>query len=43
LGCLKKPYTERQLRQAIESLDRYLQGDSVKPPKGLELYISKGE
>ena len=41
LGCLRKPYTERQLRQAIDSLDRYLQGESVKPPKGLELYITK--
>ncbi len=43
LGCLRKPYTDRQLRQAIDSLDRYLQGQSVKPPKGLELYISKTE
>jgi two-component system, response regulator PdtaR len=41
LGCLTKPYTERQLRLAIESLDRHLQGESVKPPKGLELYITK--
>jgi len=41
LGCLVKPYTERQLRLAIESLDRHLQGESVKPPKGLELYIPK--
>lgn len=40
LGCLRKPYTERQLRQAIESLDRYLQGEAIKPPKGLDLYIT---
>lgn len=39
LGCLKKPYTERLLKQALDSVDRHLQGESVKPPKGLELYI----
>jgi len=38
LGCLRKPYTERQLRQALDSVDRHLQGETVKPPKGLELY-----
>jgi CheY-like chemotaxis protein len=38
LGCLKKPYTERLLKQALESVDRHLQGETVKPPKGLELY-----
>jgi CheY-like chemotaxis protein len=43
LGCLRKPYTERQLRQAIDSIDRHLQGQSVKPPKGLDLYITKAE
>jgi len=43
VGCLKKPYTERLLKQAIESVDRFLQGESVKPPKGLELYVTKAE
>jgi len=38
VGCLMKPYTERQLCKAIESVDRHLQGEMVKPPKGLELY-----
>jgi CheY-like chemotaxis protein len=38
LGCLRKPYTERLLKQALESVDRHLQGETVKPPKGLELY-----
>ena len=38
LGCLRKPYTERLLKQALESVDRHLQGESVKPPKGLEFY-----
>jgi CheY-like chemotaxis protein len=38
LGCLRKPYTERQLRLALDSVDRHLQGETVKPIKGLELY-----
>ena len=41
LGCLRKPYTERMLKQALESVDRHLQGESVKPLKGLELYPTK--
>ena len=43
LGCLMKPYTERLLKQAIENVDRHLQGQVVKPLKGLELYIIKAE
>ena len=43
LGCLLKPYTERLLKQALESVDRHLQGESVKPLKGLELYVTKAE
>lgn len=39
VGCLMKPYTDRQLCKAIESVDRHLQGEDVKPPKGLELFI----
>jgi two-component system, response regulator PdtaR len=39
VGCLMKPYTERQLCKAIESVDRHLQGETVKPPKGLELFV----
>src|SRR3954465_9309067 len=39
VGCLMKPYTERQLCKAIESVDRHLQGEEVKPPKGLELFV----
>src|SRR4051812_25360418 len=38
VGCLQKPYTERQLTKAIECVDRHLQGEKVKPPKGLELF-----
>jgi len=43
VGCLSKPYTERLLKLAIESVDRHLQGESVKPLKGLELYVSSAE
>ena len=39
VGCLLKPYTERQLTKAIECVDRHLQGEKVKPPKGLELFV----
>ena len=39
VGCLKKPYNERLLKQALESVDRHLQGEAVKPLKGLELYV----
>ena len=38
VGCIRKPYSERQLRQALESIDRHLQGEQVIPPRGLELF-----
>ena len=43
VGCLLKPYSERQLCKAIECVDRHLQGDKVKPPKGLELFLIVNE
>ena len=43
VGCLLKPYTERQLCKAIECVDRHLQGEKVKAPKGLELFIPVGQ
>jgi len=39
IGCVRKPYTERQLCKAIECIDRHLQGRKVKAPKGVELFI----
>ena len=39
VGCLMKPYGERQLLKAIECVDRHLQGEKVKTPKGLELFV----
>jgi two-component SAPR family response regulator len=43
VGCLMKPYTDRQLHRAIECVDRHLQGETVKAPKGLELFIRVNE
>jgi DNA-binding response OmpR family regulator len=40
VGCLLKPYSERQLIKAIECVDRHLQGEKVKPLKGLELFVA---
>lgn len=42
LGCLSKPYTERQLRDALKSVDRLLAGKTVTASKGLELYDPGG-
>ena len=36
VGCLLKPYTDRQLKGAIEAVDRHLQRET-EAPKGLEL------
>ena len=40
IGCLMKPYSERQLRQAIEAVELHLAGKQPKPCKGLEIYKS---
>lgn len=39
LGCLAKPYTDKMLKNALEAVDRKLQGKAVKRlPAGLSLY-----
>jgi two-component system, response regulator PdtaR len=39
VGCLAKPYTDRGLRAALESLDNKLRGKAIKKlPAGLSLY-----
>ena len=43
IGCLHKPYTERQLRKALEAIDRHLAGKKPKVPSGMELYETKGD
>jgi len=42
LGCLHKPYTEKQLKMALEAVDQHLAGEEPKVPKGMELYPSGG-
>jgi len=43
IGCLRKPYSERQLRKALEAIDQHLSGKQPKLPKGLEIYLGSGE
>ena len=43
VGCVHKPYTNRQLCKAIECIDLHLQGRKIKAPKGVELYIIADE
>ena len=43
VGCLTKPYSERQLCKAIEAVDKHLQRQKVKPFKGLELFVPDDE
>lgn len=40
VGCLTKPYSERQLVKAIECIDLHLQNQKYKIPKGLEIFVS---
>ena len=40
LGCIVKPYSERTLKLALDAVDKRLSGKSVKPPKGVELFVS---
>jgi len=39
VGRIMKPYTERQLCKAIECVDRHLQGEKVRAPRGIDLFI----
>jgi two-component system, response regulator PdtaR len=38
IGCLHKPYNERQLKQALDAIDQHLAGKHPKVPKGMEFY-----
>lgn len=42
IGVLHKPYSERTLRGALESIDRLLAGKEPRPPKGMELFPAGG-
>ena len=39
VGCLMKPYSERQLVKAIECVDLHLQNERYKPFKGLRIFV----
>ncbi len=43
IGCLRKPYSERQLKKALDAVDQHLAGKQPKLPKGLEIYEAKDE
>ena len=38
VGCLLKPYNDRNLKAALKAVERHLAGQKAKPPKGLELF-----
>jgi DNA-binding response OmpR family regulator len=38
IGCLRKPYTERQLRRALDAVDQHIGGKRPRIPEGLEIY-----
>lgn len=38
IGCLRKPYTERTLRRALDAVDRFIGGKTVTAPEGLEIF-----
>ncbi len=38
VGSLRKPYSERMLKKALQAVDSILSGESVKPPKGMEMF-----
>ena len=40
LGCIVKPYSERTLKLALDAVDKRLSGKNVKPPRGVELFVS---
>lgn len=41
IGCLRKPYTDRQLKRALDCIEQHLAGKPVKPQPGLELFLKK--
>lgn len=38
IGSLVKPYTDKQLKQAVDVVNRIIDGEEVQPPPGLTLY-----
>lgn len=42
VGCIAKPYSERTLKRALESVEKHLAGQPAKPPKGVQLFVAPG-
>lgn len=40
IGCLQKPYNERELTAALKAVEAVLGGGKVKPQDGLTLYVA---
>ena len=38
VGVLAKPYSERTLKGALESIERMLAGQEPKPPRGMQVF-----
>ena len=41
IGCLMKPYSERTLSRALNSVEKHLAGEKTKPPKGMKLFVAE--
>ena len=38
VGCLLKPYSDKNLKSALKALEKHCAGEPAKPPKGLTLF-----
>lgn len=41
VGSIRKPYTERILKLALETVDCHLSGERTKPPRGMQLFVDR--
>jgi CheY-like chemotaxis protein len=41
VGCLTKPYSERTLKNALDSVDKHLAGEKCRPPRGMQLFAGE--
>ena len=39
IGCLRKPYNDRQFKRALGNVEKHLSGKSPKPQPGLQLFV----
>ena len=40
VGCLRKPYSERQFKRALDNVEKHLAGKSPKPSAGLQMFVT---